>query len=449
MEFNRIIDSPRYEKHLHRLDIECEELLGQSGFDAILVSAGSNSCYYDDDQSPSFHANPHFLRWIPQAQCENAVLLIAPRQQKRLYWHAPDDYWHQTSRAPDWLTNSIDVLEFGSSDDLISTCIYDIKKFRRTAHIGPYSEALSSQPNIQTNPSLIIQSLEDSRRRKSKFELENIAAASRIAIEGHIAAKNTFYDGGSEFDIHNAFLVASSQTEVEQPYSAIVALNEHAGILHYQFYERTTPTDVHSFLIDAGAKYICYHSDITRTYAYNGTSEFNSLIAALDAQQQQLIQEIKIGLSYVELQKSMHRKIAKLLVDFDLVNCSPEAAVEQRITDVFFPHGIGHLLGLQTHDVGGHRSNGNTAVLEAQEHFPSLRYSGDITEDQVFTVEPGIYFIPTLLKKVSGNGSINWCKVERFIPFGGVRIEDNVHIKKDGVRNLTREAFLQVKNKID
>ena len=444
MEFNQVIDSSQYEKHLHRLDIECEALLEQSEFDAILVSAGANSFYYDDDQSPPFHANPHFLRWIPQTQCENAVLLIAPRRQKRLYWHTSNDYWHQMSRAPDWLTNSINVLEFGSSEDLINKCVYDIKEFRHIAHVGPRSEALSSHPNIQINPSLIIQSLEDSRRIKSKFELENIVAASRMAVQGHAAAKNVFYDGGSEFDIHHAFLVASSQTEAEQPYPAIMALNEHAGILHYQFYERATPTDVHSFLIDAGAKYACYHSDITRTYAYDSTSEFSSLIAALDAQQRLLIQEIKIGLSYVELQKTMHHKIAKLLVDFDLVDCSPEAAVEERITDIFFPHGIGHLLGLQTHDVGGHRSNGNTAVLEAQACFPSLRYSGDIMEDQVFTIEPGLYFIPILLKKISGNKSINWRKVERFMPFGGIRIEDNVHIKKDGVRNLTRDAFLQV-----
>ena len=140
----------------------------------------------------------------------------------------------------------------------------------------------------------------------------------------------------------------------------------------------------------------------------------------------------------------MHHETADLLVRFDLVRCSAESAFDRKITDAFFPHGLGHLLGLQTHDVGGKLANAEGNEVESPERFPSLRYTREIDVDHVFTVEPGLYFIPMLLdalRESEAGADVNWNKVDALRPCGGIRIEDNVVVTSDGADNLTRPAF--------
>jgi Xaa-Pro dipeptidase len=214
-------------------------------------------------------------------------------------------------------------------------------------------------------------------------------------------------------------------------------------VLHYQHYDRTPPARRLSFLIDAGGKYRGYASDITRTHAV-ASGDFADLIAALDERQQRLANDIRPGQRYLDLHERMQREVGELLVEFGLVTCSAEAAFEQRITDAFLPHGLGHLLGLQTHDVGGHLASADGRVAPPPERYPALRLTRTIEAEQVFTVEPGMYFIPMLLDRLrnsSAAGSIRWRRVEAFLPYGGIRIEDNVRVTASGIENLTRDAF--------
>ena len=151
------------------------------------------------------------------------------------------------------------------------------------------------------------------------------------------------------------------------------------------------------------------------------------------------------GSSYVDLHTRMHHEVAELLVHFALcVRCTAQSAFEQAITDQFFPHGLGHLLGLQTHDVGGQFANASGEIAAPPDRFPSLRYTRAIAVDHVFTVEPGLYFIPMLLDELAASDARNGrelAKVDAFRPFGGIRIEDNVLVTAQGAENLTRPAF--------
>ncbi len=169
--------------------------------------------------------------------------------------------------------------------------------------------------------------------------------------------------------------------------------------------------------------------------------DFDSLINALDEKQQALIGDIGLGLSYLDLHERMHHDIAELLVAFGFVSCSAEAAFDQRITDAFFPHGLGHLLGLQTHDVGGRLTAPQAENRSPSDRFPNLRLNRQIEANQVFTVEPGIYFIPMLIDAVENPADINRDRVHSFVPFGGIRIEDNILATQDGHENLTRPVF--------
>jgi Xaa-Pro dipeptidase len=127
-----------------------------------------------------------------------------------------------------------------------------------------------------------------------------------------------------------------------------------------------------------------------------------------------------------------------------LQDIDAEAAVSTGLTAHFLPHGLGHLLGLQVHDVGGFHPAPGAAPVPAPPGHPSLRLTRELARDFVVTVEPGVYFIPSLLAKLQAGAlarHVDWSLVDELRPCGGIRIEDNVLVTADGHRNLTREAF--------
>src|SRR5690606_38904424 len=117
------------------------------------------------------------------------------------------------------------------------------------------------------NPAALLTQLHHWRAFKTKYEIECMRRASARAVKGHRAAEAAFRDGASEYDVHLAYLRACEHIDEELPYPSIVALYEHAAVLHYQHRERRLPSVHRSFLIDAGAAVRGYGCDITRTYA--------------------------------------------------------------------------------------------------------------------------------------------------------------------------------------
>jgi Xaa-Pro dipeptidase len=124
-----------------------------------------------------------------------------------------------------------------------------------------------------------------------------------------------------------------------------------------------------------------------------------------------------------------------------------QAALESGVTSVFFPHGIGHLLGLQVHDVGGVMGDAKGHERERPKGHPFLRLTRMLEPGVVVTVEPGIYLIDSLLAGAHADQRrphIDWTVVEELKPFGGVRIEDNVAATTQKPENMTRDAFARV-----
>lgn len=174
----------------------------------------------------------------------------------------------------------------------------------------------------------------------------------KTAVVGHRAAYEAFQSGMSEFDINLAYLMATGHRDTDVPYDNIVALNEHSAVLHYTILQHQPPAEIRSFLIDAGAEYNGYAADLTRTYTADRDSDFAALISDLNTEQLALIDTIKSGERYTDYHVQMHQRIAKLLRTHNLVTgISEEAMVEQGITCPFLPHGLGHPLGLQVHDI--------------------------------------------------------------------------------------------------
>ena len=149
-------------------------------------------------------------------------------------------------------------------------------------------------------------------------------------------------------------------------------------------------------------------------------------------------------MDYRDIHLEAHRSLAGVLVTHGIVSGSPEAAVESGLTSVFFPHGIGHLLGIMVHDASGFAAGPAGGTREKPEGHPYLRLTRDLEPGFVVTIEPGIYFIDSLLEAARADGrgrAIDWKRVEALRPCGGIRVEDNVVAQAGAPRNLTREAF--------
>ncbi len=433
-----------YSEHLDLLARRWEAALAFAGFDAAIVVAGQPAEYFLDDQATPFRPNPHFAQWFPEDDAVGSALLIRPGERPKLYFLQPADYWHQPPQQPDWADGNLDLEVFDDPARLQEALASAAAGQNRTAFVGERQPGNLSIASV--NPALLLNHLHFHRAYKSEFEVHCMKAATELAVTGHRAARDAFRAGGSEFEIHMAYLAASRQTSDALPYGNIVALNEHGAVLHYQHYDRDPPDQSRSFLIDAGGRYLGYAADVTRSYAAVGPEHerFSALVTAMDQAQQSMIREIRPGVDYLELHENAHRRIAEILSDHGLVRCPAETAFDTGITRTFLPHGLGHLIGLQTHDVGGLQTSAEGGHRPPPEDYPALRLTRTVEKDQVFTIEPGLYFIPQLLDELKAKDRsqlIHWESVDTLRGYGGIRIEDNVLVTDEGTENLTRDAF--------
>jgi Xaa-Pro dipeptidase len=149
-----------------------------------------------------------------------------------------------------------------------------------------------------------------------------------------------------------------------------------------------------------------------------------ALVDAVDRVQQQLVDRVRSGQDYAVLHLDCHRLLAGLLRDLGIVRMEPEAMLESGVSSVFFPHGLGHLLGLQVHDIGGFQASADGGRIEKPVGHPALRLTRTLAPGMVVTIEPGIYFIDTLLARLREGPeatAVDWSAIEHLRRFGGVR----------------------------
>ncbi|SDK99296.1 Xaa-Pro dipeptidase [Modicisalibacter muralis] len=425
--------------HLDALERAYATLLDTHGYDGVLLYSGHPHRHFGDDQEASFATYGHFLHWIAQPGLSHSWLLIRPGQPPLLRFHAPADFWHLAPQIPNAAWTQRFTIE--TATDAQPPSVLASRAGKRLAVLGDVTPELADRIGAELNPPALTRALDELRVRKSDYEIDCLSEANRLALAGHHAARDAFLAGGAELDIQLAYLGASRQRESEVPYQNIVGLNAHAGVLHYQHYDIEAPEHRRSLLVDAGHRVAGYAADITRTWAGPAAdTQFAELISGVDALQQALIAAIRPGVGYVDLHHSMHHHLGELLRTQGLVRCSAESAVESGITRAFCPHGLGHLLGLQVHDVAG-RQDPRGEPLPAPENDPALRLTRELEAGMAVTMEPGLYFIPLLLEPLRDTPAgrdIDWQAVGRLMPHGGIRIEDNVVVGSEGPINLTR-----------
>jgi Xaa-Pro dipeptidase len=433
-----------YAGHLDTVVRRTSRALEIAGFSGLLVHSGSAPMVFADDQSYPFRVNAPFKLWAPLTDVPDCFVYFEPGHRPRMLFHHPRDYWHKPADLPDsyWTPH----FDLHAVSDRAGARTLLPENLSRTAFIGEACPELESWGIGAMNPPGLVTRLDFDRAAKTPYELVCLREASRLGALGHVAARKAFDAGASEYEIELAFLAACGQREQELPYNPIIALNESAAVLHYQVLERRAPTQRHSMLIDAGADFVGYGSDITRTYSA-ANADFAKLVDEMDHVQQSLCASVHAGVDWRDVHLSAHRLIAELLHDSGVINCDADEAVQTGLSSVFLPHGLGHLLGLQVHDVGGLQKSPEGGSIPRPEGHPYLRLTRVLEEHFVVTMEPGLYFIDQLLEQARGDhrgAKIDWARVEQFRPFGGIRIEDNLAITARGCENLTRDAFAQV-----
>ncbi|MDH3279622.1 MAG: Xaa-Pro dipeptidase [Gammaproteobacteria bacterium] len=426
-----------YHQHVQYRQHTVEHALAETGYHGLLIHSGRPMPYFADDQYAPFRSTPHFAAWLP-ARGPGHCLVLRTGQRPRLLHYAAADYWYEPSALdPSFWGAEFDIHEVDSPGAL-RRALPDTDGF---AFIGA-DEAVARAWGIVTeavNDNTVRAHLDWGRGTKTAYEIACIEVATERAALAHTAAANEFMDGASELEIHQAYLRALGDTDRDLPYDNIVALDTHAAVLHYQ--NKRQHRDGALLLIDAGASASGYACDITRTHLRDSATGMASLHAALERLQQTLCAQLQPGISFVDVHRQAHRLAAELLCELELLSCSAQQAFDNGYTRPFLPHGLGHLLGVQVHDVGGHQHSANGAIGAPPAEYPALRLTRCLAPGMVLTIEPGIYVIDQLLQpfRESGNSAFAWPAIDRLRPYGGVRIEDNVVITPSGHRNITRE----------
>lgn len=420
-----------------------EKALAENGFDTLVISSGEPFTYFADDQEAPFNTIPHFRHHCP-LEGPHHVLEIKPGKKPRLIRYAPEDFWYEQlplseiwGGTPFW-AEGFEIVECASIDAVWEV----LGKPARAAYIGNET-ARAQEAGLELNPARLTSYLDWGRSAKSAYEVACLEEATRLGIKGHIAGREAYFKGASELEIHHAFAQAVGVLDFQLAFSSIVAQDDKSATLHYE--KKRNYRNGSVLLLDCGARHLGYASDITRTWAADKCdARFKALLKGMEKLELELCDEIKVGRPFGEVHHAAHLKITGLLNEVGVLKCGAEEAVAKGLGRPFFPHGLGHHLGIQVHDVAGKLAGPDGTLAPPPAEHPYLRTTRTIEEGHLLTVEPGLYFIPMLLRPFRENehrAQFDWKLIDELTPLGGIRIEDDVLATAKGPRNLTRELW--------
>ena len=399
------------------------------------------------DQFHEFHAHPEFqyltgvaepgaaLTWEPDA----GWTLFAPSLS------VEDLVWMSAPPSPDELASSTGVSRSVDRSELAGWL--ESRRGRDVALLGSRDiEQRATEYGVENWSTLeavvdedaterLGKALAELRRAKDSVELDRMTRAVDAAVAGHLAAQRLARHGLTEralqIEMEAEFF---RQGGARTAYGSIVGSGPNSAILHGTPGERIM-WDGELILIDAGAEIEGYASDVTRTFpvsaAFSGIQRdlYNVVLAA----QQEAIAGASPGVEYKSLHLQASATIAQGLVDAGILRGSVEDLVAADAHALFFSHGLGHMLGLSTHDCGGYLEG---RVPEDRFGLAYLRADLPLAPGYVVTIEPGVYFVPALLNDPARRERyaemVDWDVVDGMLDFGGIRIEDDVLITADG-----------------
>lgn len=310
--------------------------------------------------------------------------------------------------------------------------------------------SIGSAPRALTKEAAkIYEILDDVRRSKDEEEIALIRKSVKAAVAGFkkirklITSENCHLSNYTErfiqIELESEMMLHGAHTT---SFDTIVAAGTHAAVLHFAPTDRVINRE-DLVMIDAGAAIDDYACDVTRTYAAGGkfTTERKAVYDLVLKAQKAVMSTAKAGVEWYDVHLKAASVIAEGLVELGIMQGSVDGLVESGAVGLFLPHGIGHMLGLRVRDVGGKLKGRENNLYGGA----AIRVDMPLRENFVMTDEPGIYFIEPILNDPSrrekyGN-SIKWDELKKWMHVGGVRIEDDLLITRDGNEVLTADIL--------
>jgi Xaa-Pro aminopeptidase len=376
------------------------------------------------DQCYPYIVHPDY-RWLTGQRREGGVLAYDPASGWELFEPPVTDMERVWGGGPAPIGRPIEEL----------TPWLEARKGRSTLTLGAGVAAPQDDLGQRIQAELL-----NARRPKDASEIEILRRAVTATAAAHEAARATIAPGNSERDVQAALEFAARMAGADgMGYDTIVGAGPNAAIFHATPSDRPIQAN-EMVLIDAGAEVDGYTADVTRTYPATGafTADqqwiYDTVLNAL----RHATAACRIGAEWFDVHRTAALCIAEGLRDAAVLRCSAEEAVESEAIALFFPHGIGHLVGLGVRDASGVAWGRETGRRIAG---VTLRMDLPLGEGYLVTVEPGLYFIPALLRNEERRArfaaQVNWNAVEPLLGLGGVRIEDNVVVTAGDPLNLT------------
>ena len=305
-----------------------------------------------------------------------------------------------------------------------------------------FPEAIGELNKRIDNNEIIYEVLADTRTVKTEDELALLQSLIDSTIEGHVSAMKNLKVGMIERDVENLFweTMIKKTYARNHPYEHICGCGNDGATLHYINNDKELK-DGELILMDMGCKLCQYVSDVTSTVPVNGkfTEKQKEIYQIVLKANREVINNIKPGVFWTDMHLLAEKVILSGLKDLGLLTGDVQEMLDARVCYYFMPHGLGHLMGLDVHDVGGYLSF--TPPRSTELGLSSLRSARVLAKNTVMTVEPGIYFNKYLLEKAFKEEKVSKYfvedKVREYFDFGGVRIEDDVYVTETGCVNMT------------
>jgi Xaa-Pro aminopeptidase len=401
----------------NHLDRRRERVAGDWGLgkEIVLIPAGTKVPIPGSDLHHPFHATPEH-RYLAGANLPGHVLAFDPLDGWTTFvpvLTGVDRIWDGSlahrgvplSHLTDWL---------------------DIRRGRPVAILGEPLPGVESDEELSHH---LRNTVTASRRTKDEQEIAWIRRAAEATREGFLAAADRVRPGISERDLQIEVDYAMLKAGADRPaFDTTVAFGSNAAIFHFTPTGRALkPGEI--CLVDAGAEYCGYCSDVTRTWVVGGkvSAEQRDIHRLVLEAQQAAVGKCRPGKEYREIHLETCVQFAQGLVDLGLLKGTASSLVERGAHALFFPHGLGHLLGLTVHDAGGYLDG-----RERSDQFGLnfLRTDLPLERGFVVTIEPGLYFSREILtdagRREEFADAVDWKLAERLLDLGGVRIEDDV-----------------------
>lgn len=363
-----------------------------------------------------------------------------------------------------WIGNQTNLAEKASGAGIVKTVSmkefvsYIQKKINQEAKIHilpPYSaerilflgELFSSNPlEVEKYISLeLIQAVAKLRSVKETVEIQEIESTlNDVTYDMHVTMMKMAQDGVMEYDISGSVEGLARKKDRLVPYPVICSIN--GEVLHNHNHQNKLEQGK-LLLMDAGCESpLHYATDITRTVPVGRTfsDEQKAMYDIVLKMQLEAIQQTKPGVPFKNIHLHACKVLVEELINLGIMRGNPDEAVNAGAHAMFMPHGLGHMIGLDVHDMEDFGEDNfaydDEIIRSKQFGTANLRLGKRLQKGYVVTVEPGIYFIPALISQWKSqkmhDSFINYEKVEKFQNFGGIRIEDNVLVTEDGNRIL-------------